>query len=150
VLAIGRSVAVAELKVDASGHTLSWNDYKALEVKTQEALYVGGGSEDFNDWLIPFVLNVVVTKFQSGQNPQILTDLIAGDFDVHLLGRRPKPCQVLEIGPHRRLGLKLVVALSPPHEKSDILGPWVLSITVTPGQGQLSASTFVQVIDVSG
>ena len=141
---------MAELQIQATGHTLSWNDYKALKPASQEALYVGGGSMDYNDWQIPFVLQMIVTKTVGGQNPEILTDLLASDFTVSLLSRRPKSCQILELGPARRgAGLKVIVVKPPPHSENDLQGPWFLSVTVAPGQGQLSATQIVQVVDLS-
>lgn len=141
---------MAELLIQATGHTLSWNDYKALKPASQEALYVGGGSMDSNDWQIPFVLQTIITKVVGGQNPEILTDLVADDFTVNLLGRQPKLCQILELGPSKRgTGLKVIVVKAPPHSESDLNGPWFLSVTVNPGKGQLSATAIVQVVDLS-
>ena len=83
---------MAELQIQATGRTFSLSDYQTLTPANQQALYSGGGSMDYNDWLLPFVLHILVTKTQANQKkPEILTDLAPSDFSVsYLAGRRWK------------------------------------------------------------
>ena len=139
----------AELVVkQATGRTLTFDDYKALDAATRDALYVGGGSADSNDWLVPLLVNILVNKVQDNQNDEIVT-LTKSDLTVTLTETKPpKPCQILQIGPARRPGLTtMIVATAPPHQQVELTGPWTLSIEVT--QGQLSASADVHVVDVN-
>ena len=145
---------MAELQIQATGHTLSFSDYAALKPATKQALHVGGGSMDYNDWLLPFVLHILVTKTEANKkNPEILTNLAPSDFSVsYLAGRRWKSCQILEVGsrsPKRGIGLKVIVAVAPPHTHDDIAGPeWLFSVTVT--QRKLSSDIqIVKVVDIN-
>jgi hypothetical protein len=147
---------MAELQIlMATGHTLSFSDYTALKPATQQALFVGGGSMDSNDLLLPFVLHILVTKTEANQkDPEVLTDLATSDFSVSYLtgGRHAKSCQILEVGsprsPRRRLGLKVVVAVAPPHTHDDIAGPeWSFVVKVT--QGKLSSNIQIVTVDIN-
>jgi hypothetical protein len=145
---------MAELQIlNATGHTLSFSDYTALKPATQQALHVGGGS-DYNDWLLPFVLHILVAKTQANQkNPEILTRLARSNFSVgYLRGWRWKSCQILEVGsfsPKGGLGPKVIVAVAPPHTHDDIAGPeWSFVVKVT--LGKLSSPIkMVKVVDPS-
>ena len=144
---------MAELHLQAAGYKLAWNAYIALKPETQQALYVGGGSMDANDWLIPFVVRIKVTKTQSNQNPETITTLAKSDFSASYVSgrRRRKSCQILDVikstsRPRRWFTHRVIVGVPPPHSHDDLVGPeWLLSVTVK--QGQLSD---IQIVPVTG
>lgn len=54
-----------------AGHVLTFHEYLKLNSQTQKALYVGSGSMDDNDWLLPFFIGPFIVEKQPNQgSPQ--------------------------------------------------------------------------------
>ena len=133
---------MAMLIVDGKARPLSDDDQKTSGYGNDlDALYVGGGSMDDSDWLMPFVVYELTVKRQGPQGSVDQTDLDKADFTVILKEPAERPCTIIK-SEFLTDAYKMLIGAHPPHAKE---GPYTLNVTAHEHKGPLSANNDIPV-----